>query len=213
MASNSSRQLIDLLDKDNFVDRVVLAVSANEGSFTSVNPNDAGYGISIGIRQWNQKAGELPNLFRAWSEKFPTRFREIFNEYSEDLVNENWVRNTDIGGNKCLMDAVRTALADSDFQQEQVNLARAFARSGIAFGAKFGFKSELGLALVTDIVNQKGRGGAEAVLRRTDLKAGDSISNELDAIERVSANSNRAGAAQRFAQLKQSFSVDNPAVV
>lgn len=53
-------------DRDKFIDRVKRLISRNEGGYNTIALNDNGYGISVGIAQWNQKKGELPKLFRAW---------------------------------------------------------------------------------------------------------------------------------------------------
>lgn len=52
--------------KAQFIDRVKKLISRNEGGYSTIALNDNGYGISVGIAQWNQKKGELPKLFRAW---------------------------------------------------------------------------------------------------------------------------------------------------
>ncbi|MBX9877447.1 MAG: hypothetical protein K2Y22_03235 [Candidatus Obscuribacterales bacterium] len=49
-----------------FIDRVKKLISRNEGGYTTIALNDNGYGISVGIAQWNQKKGELPKLLKAW---------------------------------------------------------------------------------------------------------------------------------------------------
>lgn len=52
--------------KSQFIDRVKKLISRNEGGYSTIALDDNGYGISVGIAQWNQKKGELPKLFRAW---------------------------------------------------------------------------------------------------------------------------------------------------
>lgn len=210
-APRTGRKLNDLLCLDNFVDKVVLAVSANEGDLTAINPDDAGSGISIGIRQWNQKAGELPDLLRGWHAKFPQRFAEIFQNYKDNLLNEQWVRSANMKDDTALMGYIAVALHDPQFQQEQVDLSRAFVLSTAPLAKKYGFSSELGLALIADLVNQKGRSGAETVLRRCNLEPAKTLLDEAESIELVSANSNRAGAARRLQQLKTRFSACRPA--
>lgn len=210
---------------DSFVDRVVTAISGNEGNYTSINPNDAGYGISIGIRQWNQQAGELPTLLKAWDgqglsesaqeslkkdgvdvSKLDGKFKEIFGPYADKLTDENWVRNANMAGDPDLMKRIETALGDKDFQAVQRALARDFVRSAAKLGYEYGFRTELGLALVADIANQKGFGGAESVLQGAGLqKNGQTLSNEADLIPRIAANSDRPGAMSRFQHLDGIF--------
>jgi len=88
----------DSLNLHNLVDRVVAAVSGNEGNFTAISMNDASDGLSVGIRQWNQKAGELPTL-----------------------LNEGWIRNADLSAQPGLMDDPEAALADRQFHGVQVS--------------------------------------------------------------------------------------------
>lgn len=206
-------QLSQFLDRKNFVDRVVYALSANEGSLTAINPNDAGYGISIGIRQWNQKAGELPSLLRSWHTDHPEKFERIFAEYSQQLLDESWVRQSDIAAKKDLMSLIKQALADPELQQSQVKDARRFVKTAAKLGIAYGFTSELLLALIVDLVNQKGRGGAEKVLRDCGLQKTPKSHvphNEATMAETISAASNRAGGPRRFQQLKQAFSAECP---
>lgn len=204
--TDKSGKLVDNLRVNNFVDKVVAAVSGNEGNFTAINPNDAGYGISIGIRQWNQKAGELPHLFKAWHDHNPQQFKEIFANYSDKLLSESFVRSYNMAGDGSLMKCIQHALANKDLQKVQVELAREFVQDGIKLGMQYGLRSELGLALVCDIVNQKGRGGAEQVLKKAGLHAGTAhVANEGEITDRLSAVSNRPGAAQRYALLKNHF--------
>lgn len=201
-------QLRDSLDLRKFVDRVVAAVSGNEGSFTSINPNDAGYGISIGIRQWNQKAGELPTLLKAWHDADPQKFNSIFGDYAPKLLDEGWVRSANFHAQPGLMDGIKTALADKEFQDVQVQLAREFVVKGIELGMKYGFKSELGLALVVDIANQKGFGGAERALKAI----GGAGSDEPSAIRRLEAAADRPGGERRLANLQKQFSSSDTAL-
>ncbi len=210
---------------ESFVDRVVTAVAGNEGTFTSINPNDNGYGISVGIRQWNQKGGELPTLMKAFDgqglsqdaqaslkkdgvdvSKLDGKFKDIFGPYADKLLNENWVRNADMAGDPDLMKRMETALGDKDFQAVQKALARDFVRSAAQLGYDYGLRTELGLALVADIANQKGFGGAESVLQGAGLqKNGQPLSNEAELIPKIAANSDRPGAMARFQHLDQIF--------
>lgn len=194
-------RLKDSLDLHKFVDRVVAAVSGNEGNFQSINRNDSGYGISVGIRQWNQKVGELPGLLKAWHDKDPEKFQQIFGENANNLLKENWVRQANFQAQPGLMDSMKNALADHEFQDVQVQLARDFVVRGIQLGMKYGLKSELALAHVVDMANQKGFGGAESVLRR----AGQLGGNEKDIVHRLEDAAHRAGGHKRLQALEQKF--------
>lgn len=201
--------LIESLDLHNFVDRIVAAVSSNEGGFTSINANDAGYGISIGIRQWNQKAGELPTLLRAWHDSNPHKFEITFGQHAQKLLNEGWVRTTDFWSQSELMINMNEALADREFQSVQVRLAREFVAQALKLGIKYGFKTELGLAEVVDITNQKGFGGAESALSAV----GGAGADEVAAVQRLEQSTNRPGGQRRLTALMRQFSGDRTAVL
>jgi hypothetical protein len=85
------------------------------------------------------------------------------------LLDENFVRNHDMAGDPDLMKRMETALADKDFQAVQKALARDFVRDAAKLGYDYGLRTELGLALVADIANQKGFDGAEGVLKGAGL--------------------------------------------
>ena len=211
--TDKTGKLVDSLELHKFVDKVVHAVSGNEGQFTSINPNDAGYGISVGIRQWNQKVGELPHLLKAMHQHNPEKFEHIFGSYSQKMLDESWVRNYHMAGDKNLMNRMDTALHQKDFQHVQVNLAREFVKSSIKLAYQYGLKSELGLALVCDMVNQTGRGGTEAALKRSGLHKGADIGNEHHAVHTLAHSTDRAGGHHRFIALAKNFSAEKHAVV
>ncbi len=200
-------KLKDSLNLHNFVDRVVSAVSGNEGNFKAINGNDGGYGISIGIRQWNQKVGELPTLLKSWHDKDPAKFDQIFGQYSKDLLKEDWVRNTNFHSQPGLMDGVKAALADKEFQDVQVQLAREFVVRGIQLGMKYGFKSELALAEVVDIANQKGMGGCEDALSKLKREGQQGMlsNDEGSQVRRLEQLANRPHGTKRLASLESQF--------
>ena len=164
----------------DFVDKLVWAISGNEGNYTTVNPNDAGHGISIGIRQWNQKSGELPELLRSWHDHDPAKFESIFGHYSGDLLNEHFVRGTDFWRQPGLMEDVKKALADQEFQQVQLDLARQFVVNSVQLGYDNGFRSELALADIADVINQCGSGGFTRALKHGIKMAGSEQDHSCD---------------------------------
>ncbi|HEY9677076.1 MAG TPA: hypothetical protein V6C76_03665 [Drouetiella sp.] len=164
--------LFKALDQSKLTDRIIAATGGLEsgGKFNVINHNDAGHGWSVGIRQWNQQAGELPTLIQAMYDRNPEKFNQDFGQFAGKLiknghVDENFVRHTNFNSlGKGFEDGMKQAL--SDFQDVQVALARQWAQSGIDLAQKYGFKSELGCAEVADSVNQYGYGGTESRLRR-----------------------------------------------
>jgi hypothetical protein len=204
--TDKSGNLIENKKLDNYVDRVVRAVSGNEGNFNSLNPNDTGHGISIGILQWNQKVGRLPQLLKAWHDRDPEDFKAIFGAHGKNLLKERWVRQHDIAGDKPLMKEIRRALANNKFQDIQMDLARDFVRETIKTGYEHGFRSELGLALVSDMVNQIGAGGMERAFRRTKLPHSGEIRNETESAKKLARAFKRADGHQRYSALCDEFS-------
>ena len=184
--------------------RIVKAVGENEGDLTKITKNDAGHGISVGIRQWNQKAGELPDLLKSMHDKNPEKFDQTFGPYAKNLQNEKYVRHTDMAHNPDLMKRMDTALHDNEFQNVQVNQARNFAKQAIDTAQQYGLKTERGAAMVADIVNQTGPGGLQHALKRAGLHAGGSVQNEDAAIERL-GQYHRPNSADRANTIASSF--------
>lgn len=184
-------------------------ISSHEGNFTSINKNDAGYGISIGIRQWNQKAGELPVLMKAWNRQDSQKFHQIFGPYAEQLLNDKWVRSYDMAHDEQFMSRMKTALADKEFQQVQMSESRSFVKRNIDLAHSYGFHSELGVALVCDMVNHMGSGGTEKAMQKIGLVKGGQIADERRAVERLS--SVRPNGKMYYAMLDKKFSDRNAA--
>lgn len=161
-------------DESVLVPEIVKAVATNEGSsFKSVNWNDNGAGISVGVLQWNQERGALPTLIRGWNRQNPSAFREIFQgvapngkRYSENLLNEHWLRNYNIAGDPALKSAMIRALANPGFQQVQLRLAKEAVSDHVDMAHKFNVKTNFGVAVVADIANQVGPVRTEGMLRK-----------------------------------------------
>ncbi|HEY9715068.1 MAG TPA: hypothetical protein V6C72_16480, partial [Chroococcales cyanobacterium] len=205
--------LFKALDMSKLPDRMVAATGSLEtgGNFASINKNDNGQGWSVGIRQWNQKAGEMPSLIQAMYDRDPQKFQADFGQFAQKLigpdgkVNASFIRGTDFNslGPQFKGDMEK---ALGDFQDVQIALAREWAQSGIDMAKKYGFKSELAMAEVADAINQYGYAGAESRLKR--LPAGG---DEQSRIEQFDAALGRQR-GNRLAQLEKNFSADKTAV-
>jgi hypothetical protein len=216
--------LFQKLDMNKLTDRIVSAVTANEGNSTTVTTNDAGYGWSLGMRQWNQEVGELPTLLGAMYKNDPCKFVKDFGPYASKLinkagdppnatVNENFIRHADFSALLGFTDAkhkhvkyvpdVEKAL--SDFQDVQFALSRQWVKRGENLAKKYGFTSELGWAEVCDMVNQKGAGGTERTLKLipTATKA-----NELNRLRALETAAHRPGGQTRLSNLEKKFSAN-----
>lgn len=147
-------------------------VTQNEGSrdkHRAFNPNDMGQGISVGLLQWNQKKGKLPDLLHAWHDKNPEKFQTMFGDYSTNLTRDSFVRSADFVGNKTLHDGMVKALADREFQGVQDTLRNKNMVRACEVATDYGFKSLRGRAVVSDLFNQLGEGGARNVIRKVAL--------------------------------------------
>lgn len=213
--NNSDRKLLEGPKKeleahlgDTLSDRVVKTVASNEGKFNTINLNDAGHGISVGVRQWNQKAGELPDLLKSFHDKNPEKFDKIFGKYADNLLSEKYVRRTNMAGNKDMMGRMKEALNDPEFQEVQVDKFKKFAEKTGEMAKKYGLKSELGAALVADIANQMGEGGARRIMRRAGLKPGGEVEDEAAVLKKMEKLTHRPNSKARFEMLATSFSPD-----
>lgn len=152
-------------------------VTQNEGSrdkHLAYNANDMGHGISVGLLQWNQEKGKLPDLLKSWHDKNPRKFNTIFGEHSADLLKDSWVRTADFNGNKTLYGGMRKALADPEFQGVQDRLSNQNMVRACNVATDHGFKSLRGRAVVGDLFNQLGEGGARSALRKVPEGKGES---------------------------------------
>lgn len=172
---SSGNEILGRNQSGSLTERIVASISSHEGSYTSINHNDAGYGISVGIRQWNQKAGELPDLIRAWHGRNPARFKQIFGDYTANLLDETWVRSYDMASDSMFMNSMKNALADKDLQRVQMEDAHRFVNHTTELAKKYGFQSEFGIALVCDMVNQMGPTGTERTLAKCGIRKNEGM--------------------------------------
>ena len=217
------------LDMHKLSDRIVAAVAGNEGNLTTVTTNDAGFGWSVGMRQWNQHVGELPVLLGAMYQNDPCKFVKDFGPYAGKMinnvsdplhatVNESFIRHADFSALLGFTDAKHKKVnhvqdvekALNDFQDVQVALSRQLVDGGIKLAKKYGFQTELGLAEVCDMVNQKGAGGAEKTLKSIPSAA---KAKEPDRIKALETAAHRPGGQTRLSNLQRQFSDATTAVV
>jgi hypothetical protein len=149
------------LDMNNPIDKVVSMVSANEGKPTSINWNDNGHGISVGLFQANQKSGELPMLLNKMHDANPQLFNEVFGRQANNMLNENFVRSAQFSKNNELGQMMQNAVNRPEFQKVQLDMMREKVAHASQVAGNYGIKSELGVALTADLINQLGEGGAK----------------------------------------------------
>jgi len=181
--------------------RLATWVTHNEAgpkSFTAYNPDDHHYGVSVGLMQWNQKRGKLPDLLEAWHKKDPAKFDRMFGRYSQDALSADWVKSADFNGNKELHKALVGALADNEFQRVQMDLRNQHVERSCVIAKDHGFTSVRGRAVVADLVNQTGEGGAIKAL--SHVPTGKSESQRIEALKNVSHG--RTNGTERVASIE-----------
>lgn len=143
-------------------------VTHNEGGekFLTYNANDMGQGISVGLLQWNQKKGRLPELLQAWHSKDAAKFDRLFGSYAPQMLKADAVRKADFNGNEVLHRAMLAALADKEFQQVQTRLRNNHIVHSCQVAQAHDFKSLRGRAVVADLYNQIGENGTVRALSR-----------------------------------------------
>ncbi|MBK9773289.1 MAG: hypothetical protein IPP57_21145 [Candidatus Obscuribacter sp.] len=182
------------MDMNNSVDKVVSLISRNEGKANTINWNDAGHGISVGLQQSNQHRGNLPELLKAMHKENPAKFDAIFGRNAAKMLNENFVRHAHFSRNNELGRAMQRAVNDPELQKPQLELTREHVRRAAEMARQMGIKSTMGVALVADLTNQFGEGGAMKYLRQAR-----GHHSEEDKIRAV-ANSSRHGHSHRAAR-------------
>jgi hypothetical protein len=187
-----------------FVDRVITVVSSCEGCFTSVNWNDNGAGISVGKAQWNQKKGEMPNLYARWAEKDPERFKAVFGNHAVKMRDEDWLRSATITKQSELGAKIVKSLNEPTMQQTQTDLLTEKVQRAARLAAEFKHTSELFVAQVADVGNQMGWTGARRALERAKVSE---IADEQEAIKALQdATKKRVNSESRDAKLVTEFS-------
>ena|GEM_PF-2138186 len=149
----------------NMVAQWVTHNEVSKQKFVAFNPDDGGHGISVGLLQWNQKRGRLPELLKDWHHKDPDKFDRIFGNYSANLLKADYVRDADFVGTPKLYQGMQQALADGEFQQVQLGLRNKHIVKSCEVAQDNGFKSLRGRAVVADLFNQIGESGTVQAMR------------------------------------------------
>lgn len=150
----------------NMVAQWVTHNEVSKQKFVAFNPDDGGHGISVGLLQWNQKRGRLPELLQDWHHKDPAKFDRMFGSQASNLLKPEWVRGADFVGNPTLYRGMQQALADSEFQQVQLGLRNRHIVKSCEVAQSNGFKSLRGRAVVADLFNQIGESGTVQAMRK-----------------------------------------------
>jgi hypothetical protein len=159
----------------NMVAQWVTHNEVSQQRFLAFNPNDHGAGISIGLLQWNQKKGSLPELLKDWHEKDPAKFNRMFGGYAAGLLKADFVRSADFVGTPILNQGIHSALADGEFQEVQLALRNAHIVKSCEVAQSNGFSSLRGRAVVADLFNQIGERGTVHALQKVSASKPESM--------------------------------------
>lgn len=157
------------LDPAEHVDRVAALISSNEGEPDRVCWNDNGHGVSVGMFQANQEKGELPELLKAYSER-PEGHRTLLNAFGKEMTarienDPEIIRNLKFKPNNWLGKGLQFLAKKDSFAELQIDWLRDKVKSSSEFAAEHGITSTLGVAIVADLTNQWGRGGAARFIK------------------------------------------------
>ncbi|MGD9680354.1 MAG: hypothetical protein AB7W16_04145 [Candidatus Obscuribacterales bacterium] len=190
-------------DEMNMIASWVTHNEAGPKAYQAYNPNDMGNGISVGLMQWNQKRGKLPDLLEAWHQRNPNKFDRYFGNYSDDLLRTAFVKDADFNGNATLKAGMQKALADREFQGVQLSLRNEHIEESCEVARDFRFTSLRGRAIVADLINQLGKTGTRQLLSR--VAPADNESQRIENLKHVSDD--RINAADRVAAIEEQVRV------
>jgi hypothetical protein len=129
------------------------------------NASDAGYGVSFGLIQFNQKTGVLPLVFQAMYQRAPGKFTELFGQYASGLLDESWVRAADLNQSD-LKARIVTSAAVPEFRQAQRDVARSvYFKQAEQAAAALGLKSQRAHAMLFDAFVQRSPGRVKQALQ------------------------------------------------
>lgn len=150
---------------DRVIDYTARKYESARDSYWAYVPNDNGKGISYGFIQFNQQVGELPALFKEMSKLAPSKFSQLFGSYAPKMLQETWVRTSDLAGDADFVARLRVSGQEPEFQQAQRNLAKRKYFDPTALTVKnLGLKSERAYAMAYDTAVQRGAGTANRLL-------------------------------------------------
>jgi hypothetical protein len=160
------------LDRNNQTDRIAALISSNEGKPTSINWNDNGAGVSVGMYQANQRKGELPKLFADFANT-PDGYEALVEIFGAEMAakikaNPEIIRGLNFSPNNQLGKELEQLVQNPAFQQLQLNEVRGKIQEATGVAQKHGVTSEAGVALVADVINQFGSAGANRFLAAAD---------------------------------------------
>ena len=160
------------LDRNNQTDRIAALISSNEGKPTSINWNDNGAGVSVGMFQANQRKGELPKLFSDFANT-PDGYETLVEIFGAEMAakmkaNPEMIRGLNFNSHNELGKELEQLVQNPAFQQLQLDQIRGKIQEAAPVAQEHGITSEAGVALVADLTNQFGSAGAARFLGAAD---------------------------------------------
>jgi hypothetical protein len=160
------------LDRSKQTDRIAALISSNEGKPSSINWNDNGAGVSVGMFQANQRRGELPKLFSDFANT-PNGYEALVEIFGAEMAakmkaNPEMVRGLNFSPNNELGKELEQLVQNPQFQQLQLDQLRGKIQEADGVAQQHGVTSEAGVALVADLINQFGSAGANKFLGTAD---------------------------------------------
>jgi hypothetical protein len=157
------------LDLDQEVDRIAALISSNEGDPSSIDWNDNGQGVSVGMFQANQRVGDLPLLLQNMTEKEQGR-HALLNAFGTELTGQieqdpEIIREMEFSPDNWLGRGLLQLAETDSFRETQISMLRTRIVKVAGIAREHGLKSRLGLALCADLANQWGRRGCKKFLR------------------------------------------------
>lgn len=154
------------LNSNNSIDVVVAHVMGHEGGLTSINFNDNGHGISLGIFQWNQGnpeagAGGLGDFLLRAEAKHPGLVpAEILHAVRDHAAQNSEFVAMDLTQSP-YREQLEAMVQNPLFADVQIDAARDKVAACANIARELGLTSIGGVMLVTDMVNQMGTVSAQ----------------------------------------------------
>jgi hypothetical protein len=188
------------LDGRKPVDRIIAAIMGPDhenANFTTITPNDNGYGVSFGGFQFNQQVGQLPMLMHNIAQRDRTACERVFGKDFTRTLLENPEALRKMDKHK-LANQLREASKDEGWAKVNREAQLAIMRHAVMEARDIAIKHHVGtssdgkkggveheppekaVALVADIINQEGEKGAQRPLAAAAAAQGQSLDYQMN---------------------------------
>ncbi|HEY9774279.1 MAG TPA: hypothetical protein V6C81_10810 [Planktothrix sp.] len=151
-----------------------------KGSPTVFNPNDHGHGVSVGLMQWNQRKGMLPDLLKRFHESDPRKFDAIFGNNAKNALSDKWVREADFTSGPLRDELVASLPA---FAAVQYKMREEQIQVGCNEAYEHNLTALRGTGVAADLVNHLGPHKTEKLIHRVPVNLTESA--RIDYLERL----------------------------